>query len=65
MTDSEKIEILIDQVGRMTESITELRLGMESGFQELKTVTERQERNIDRLMSIVETLIQSRQPERS
>ncbi len=107
MTDREKIEILIDQVGRMTESITELRMGMResvmdlresvtelrtgmqesvselrgsvselretvehgfdelrslvtTGFTELKTVSERQERNIDRLVGIVETLIQER-----
>lgn len=57
MTDSEKIEILIDQVDRLIESITELRMGMESGFHDLKAVSERQERNTDRLMGIVETLI--------
>lgn len=81
LSDSEKIEILIDQVGRMTESITELRMSVEDmsegitelrigitelritvehGFTELKTVSERQERNIDRLVGIVETLIQER-----
>lgn len=74
LSDSEKIEILIDQVGRMTESITELRMTVEhmsegitelrmtveSGFTELKTVSKRQERNIDRLVGIVETLIQER-----
>jgi DNA anti-recombination protein RmuC len=105
----EKIEILIDQVGRMTEGITESRLEiiemrtsmaegfaetrtsmaegfaemrteMKAGFAEMRTemkagfaemrastaegfarliaVSERQERNIDRLVGIVETLIQ-------
>lgn len=81
LNDSEKIEILIDQVGRMTESITELRMSVTdlrgavvSGFAELKAITERQaesierlaqtaerqERNTDRLVGIVETLIQER-----
>lgn len=30
LNDSEKIEILIDQIGRMTESITELRMSVEA-----------------------------------
>ncbi|MBD1845486.1 hypothetical protein H6F89_19150 [Cyanobacteria bacterium FACHB-63] len=60
LSNSEKIEILIDQIGRMTESITELRMTVESGFTELKAASERQERNIDRLVGIVETLIQER-----
>lgn len=78
LNDSEKIEILIDQVGRMTESITELRMSVtdlgntvQSGFAELKAITERQaesidrlaqiqERNVDRLVGIVEALIQER-----
>ena len=57
MTDSKKIEILIDQVDRMSESITKFRLGMES--RDLEAVCDRQKRHIDRLISIVETLIQS------
>lgn len=85
LNDSEKIEILIDQVGRMTESITELRMSLTdlrstvvSGFDELKTISQRQaeaaerqsqsidrlaqiqERNVDRLVGIVEALIQER-----
>ncbi len=43
----QKLEILTEQVGRFTEGLTEIRL-----------TAERQERNIDRLVGVVETLIQ-------
>jgi len=36
LNDSEKIEILIDQVGRMTETITELRMGMQASVIDLR-----------------------------
>lgn len=44
---NQKLEILTEQVGRSAEGLTEVRL-----------TAERQERNIDRLVGIVETLIQ-------
>jgi hypothetical protein len=63
--EPEKIDILIDQVGRLTEGLTELRLVVTEGFTELKQglgelkeVSQRQERNIDRLVGIVEKLIE-------
>jgi prefoldin subunit 5 len=43
---AENIEALTQQVGTLTEGLTEIRM-----------TTERQERNIDRLVGIVETLI--------
>jgi archaellum component FlaC len=43
---AENIEALTQQVGSLTEGLVEIRM-----------TTERQERNIDRLVGIVETLI--------
>ncbi|MBW4550497.1 MAG: hypothetical protein KME35_05230 [Aphanocapsa sp. GSE-SYN-MK-11-07L] len=68
----DRLAILIDQVGRLTEGISELRVGVselregiselrsvvQDGFTELKTVSERQEQNISRLVGIVENLLQ-------
>lgn len=58
---SQKIDQLADQIGRLTEGMTEFRLRLE----QLEVVTheqaetsKRQERNIDRLVGIVEALIQ-------
>lgn len=55
------IDILIDQVGRLTEAVT-------VGFAELRAISERQERNISRLVDtvarqaeLVEALIKERQ----
>lgn len=53
----EKIDILIDQVGRLTEGIHEMR----AGINDLKEVSQRQEQNISRLVGIVEALINDRQ----
>jgi uncharacterized protein YoxC len=65
MTDTnghqpEKIDILIDQVGHLTESIQELREGIHdlkdvvtTGFADLKVISERQEQNISRLVEVV------------
>jgi hypothetical protein len=53
MTESNgngKIDILIDQVGRLTEGLTDLREIVERVAQS----TERQERNIDRLTIVSE-----------
>lgn len=61
----DKIDILIDQVGRLTEVVTigfqESRETIQAGFAELRTISERQEQNISRLVGIVETLIRDRQ----
>jgi hypothetical protein len=71
----EKIDILIDQVGRLTESVHELKDVVTTGFADLKEITERQaqtaerqEQNISRLVEIVnrqtelvDTLIRDRQ----
>jgi hypothetical protein len=53
----EKIDILIDQVGRLTEGLQELKLIVERQAQ----TTDRQEQNISRLVGIVEALINDRQ----
>lgn len=61
----DRIDILVDQVGRLTEGISELRTAVQTGFagvqdsfSELRAVSERQEQNITRLVGIVEALIQ-------
>lgn len=51
---NDKIDQLTDQVGRFTEGLTELRLLV----REQAETSKRQERNIDRLVCIVEALIQ-------
>ena len=55
---NQKIDLLTDQIGHLTEVVT-------TGFAELKELTQqqsdtakRQEQNITRLVGIVETLIQ-------
>jgi hypothetical protein len=72
MTDTnghqpEKIDILIDQVGHLTESVHGLREGIHelregihdlkevvtTGFADLKVISERQEQNISRLVEVV------------
>jgi hypothetical protein len=60
-----KIEILIDQVGRLTESVTELRIVTEQQTQAIQTQSElikrlydSHDQTINRLVTIVETLIQ-------
>ena len=57
---NQKIDLLTDQIGHLTEVVT-------TGFAELKELTQqqsdtakRQEQNITRLVGIVETLIQQR-----
>lgn len=45
-----KLETLIDQVGRLTEGLTEIK-GM---IQEQGETAKRQERNIDRLVAVTE-----------
>jgi hypothetical protein len=65
LSDTEKLDILIHQVGLLTEGIVELRILVTEGFAELKAIAERQERNIerqerniDRLVGVVELLIE-------
>jgi hypothetical protein len=67
----DKLDILIDQVGRLTESITELGIFVREGFEEsnqrmtrLEEISQRQadaidrqEQNINRLVGVVEKLI--------
>ena len=45
-----KLETLIDQVGRLTEGLTEIK----SMIQEQGETAKRQERNIDRLVAVTE-----------
>jgi hypothetical protein len=56
----DKLDILIGQVGRLTEGLTEFRADMaeiKSLIRDQVTVANRQEQNIARLVQIVETLI--------
>ncbi|MBD2054790.1 hypothetical protein H6F88_01915 [Oculatella sp. FACHB-28] len=54
---SESVEILTDQVGRMTEGITKLGNLVTLGFQDLKRQSEKRDEQIDRLLSLLERLI--------
>jgi hypothetical protein len=54
VSQPDRLDILIDQVGRLTEAVT-------VGFSKLEAVSERQEQNISRLVGIVETLMQREQ----
>lgn len=58
---NQKLDQLIDQVGRFTEGMTEFRIRLErleAIVSEQAETSKRQERNIDRLVGIVEALIQ-------
>lgn len=57
---SESVEILTDQVGRMTEGITKLENLVTVGFQDLKRQSEKRDEQIDRLLSLLERLIPQR-----
>ncbi|MGJ3253205.1 MAG: hypothetical protein ACFE0J_19050 [Elainellaceae cyanobacterium] len=50
----DKLDILIDQVGRLTEGLTEIKRLV----QRQAEISERQAETADRLVRIVETLIQ-------
>lgn len=52
----EKLEILIDQVGRLTEGLVDIKLTVERQA----VVAERQAETVDRLVKIVDTLLQQR-----
>lgn len=51
------VEVLTDQVGRMTEGITKLENLLTDGFQDLKCQSEKRDQQIDRLLPLLERLI--------
>jgi hypothetical protein len=64
----EKIDLLIDQVGRLTENVNELRLGIselkdiaEAQSKSIKQLAQQQDQTVSRLVGIVESLINDRQ----
>jgi hypothetical protein len=66
-TSEDRLDLLTDQVGRFTEGLTEFRMAMERNHQEfnqkldrIAATTERQAETADRLVKIVELLVQQR-----
>jgi methyl-accepting chemotaxis protein len=51
--DTEKIDVLIDRVGRLTEGLTDIK----ESIRQLAATTERQAETADRMTHIVENLV--------
>lgn len=49
-----KLDLLIDQIGRLTEGLTEFRSTMQEGFAELKAITDRQAATAERQALTIE-----------